>query len=494
MVAVPQAGVRIRDYEVWGRLSEGGMSEIWLAKHAVLCVPVVLKTLRQTSIDDPETRFERMLNEARMMARIGAPQVVRATDAGVHEGVGYVVQEYVDGLDLAELDESRRRALGLGLPLWFVCHAMHETCRALQASHRAGILHRDVKPSNLFGSFHGIQLGDFGIAIHSHDAKLPGEISGTFRFMAPEQLRGDALDRASDVWGAAATAFDLRYGRGPFDDVRGTLDPQTPPAFLYAQTASEAAFQHLVARMLRKDPAARPRDLGELARSFGALARAQQPGPDRAALSRLGKRRYRLGECEIEFIAGDIALARADGIVSSAHDHMKMRSGVGDALRIRGGDSIEEEAMRGGERALGAVVATCAGSLEAKHVLHAVSAWNEVSCVGRAAHRTFLLADELGLRSLAIPALGTGASRVTIEMCASAIASALRAHILLGGTRLRQVQFVLRDEATLDVFRAVAEDALRADDDVPLFDLGLPIEGAPVSPDGVTYVHPSKPE
>ncbi len=489
---MPQAGARIRDYEIWGRLSEGGMSEIWLAKHAVLGIPVVVKTLRQGA-EDGESRFARMLNEARMMARIGAPQVVRAIDAGVHDGVGYVVQEYVDGLDLAELDESRRRALGLGLPLWFVCHAMHEACRALQASHRAGILHRDVKPSNLFGSHSGIQLGDFGIAIQREEAASPGEISGTFRFMAPEQLRGDALDRPSDVWGAGATAFDLRYGRGPFDDLRATLDVNVQAAFPRAQTASEAFFQHVLACMLKKDPAARPRELGELARQFGALSRAQQPGADRTALARLGKNRYRVGECEIEFSVGDIALARADGIVSSAHDHMKMRSGVGEALRLRGGDSIEEEALRAGQRPLGSCVATAAGSLEARHVLHAVSAWNEVSCVGRAAHRTFLLADELGLRSLAIPALGTGASRVTIEMCASALASALRMHVMLGGTRLRRVEFVLRNEPTLDSFRAVAVDALHADNDIPLLDLGLPSEHGPVSPDGVTHVHPTKP-
>lgn len=491
---MPQAGARIRDYEVWGRLSEGGMSEIWLAKHTVLGIPVVLKTLRPGMAEEGEARFARMLNEARMMARIGAPQVVRAIDAGVHDGIGYVVQEYVDGIDLAELDESRRRAIGLGLPLWVVCHAMHEACRALQASHRAGILHRDVKPSNLFGSNNGIQLGDFGIAIQRHEALSPGEISGTFRFMAPEQLRGDPIDRPTDVWGAGATAFDLRYGRGPFDGIAGALDPNIGAAFPRPQTASEAYFQHVVSCMLNKDPAVRPRDLGELARHFGALARAQQPGADRTALARLGRNRFRLGECEIDFVAGDIALARADGIVSSAHDHMQMRAGVGESLRLRGGDSIEDEAMREGERALGAVVATSAGSLEARKVLHAVSAWNEVSCVGRAAHRTLLEADMLGLRSLAFPALGTGASRVTIEMCANAIASALRAHVMLGGTRLRRVEFVLRDEPTLEAFRAVAEDALHADNDVPMLDLGLATDGASVSPDGVTHVHPSKPD
>lgn len=469
------------------------MSEIWLAKHAVLCVPVVLKTLRHGMAEDGEERFHRMLAEARLMARITAPQVVRAIDAGVHEGIGYVVQEYVDGLDLAELDESRRRALGLGLPLWFVCEVMSNTCRALQASHRAGILHRDVKPSNLFGAQTGFRLGDFGIAIQHEDAQRPCEVSGTFRFMSPEQLRGDPLDRASDVWGAGATAFDLRYGRPPFDGLGAMLDASVTPAFPQAHTPWEAYFQQVVRAMLNKDVAQRPRDLGELARHFASLARAQPPPPDRTALVRVARHRYRLGECEIDFRVGDISLAQADGIVSSAHDHMGMRTGVGEALRVRGGDVIEEEATRAGGQPLGSCIATKAGTLDARHVLHAVSAWNEVSCVGRAAQRTFLLADELGLRSLAIPALGTGASRVTMESCAGAIASALRSHLVLGGTRLRRVEVFLRDEPSLQSFVEVAEDALRADDLAPVHDLGLEVEGIPVRGDGVTYVYPSRP-
>jgi len=149
--------------------------------------------------------------------------------------------------------------------------------------------------------------------------------------------------------------------------------------------------------------------------------------------------------------------------------------------------------MRSGEQPLGSCIATDAGTLNFKKVLHAVSAWNEVSCVGRASQRAFLLADELGLRSLAIPALGTGASRVTMENCASAIATALRAHVVLGGTRLRKVEFFLRDHETLETFVEVAEDALRGDGSAPVPDLGLEVEGGEVRADGITYVHPSRP-
>jgi len=463
------------------------MSQVWLAKHAVLNVPVVMKTLR-ANVEADANGFDRILNEARLMARIASPRVVRAIDAGVHEGVGYVVQEYVDGIDLAELDHRRRAALGVGLPLWFVCHVMQEACYGLHASHQTGVIHRDVKPSNIFGSPEtGIRVGDFGIALSGQQARAPSDVSGTFRFMAPEQLAGGPLSRSVDVYGAGATAFDLRYGRPPFVDLAATLNPNVQPRFPSTQTPSEAYFQHVVRSMLTFDADARPRNLSELARHFGALEAATRPPPDRSACSRIARERLKLGDCEILFETGDVAQAHADAIVSSAHFHMEMRSGVGDALRVRGGDAIEVEAMKAGERSLGTCVATTAGKLDARYVLHAVSAWNEVSCVGRAAHRTLLLADDLGLKSLAIPALGTGASRVTTEACANALATALRHHLLLGGSRLRQVRFVLRDAEVLSVFREVAEDALRGGEQLPAWDLGLETEDE-VSPEAATHV------
>ena len=229
------------------------------------------------------------------------------------------------------------------------------------------------------------------------------------------------------------------------------------------------------------------------ARQFGTLAQTLQPSADRGTCSRTAKHRLRLGDCDISFETGDIAQATADGIVSSAHYHMEMRSGVGDALRLRGGDAIEVEAKLGGERALGTCIATGAGKLDARYVLHAVSAWNEVSCIGRSAHRTFLLAEDLGLRTLAIPALGTGASRVSTEASANALATALRHHLLLGGSRLRSIRFMLRDEHVLEVFREVAEDALRGDESTPNFDLGLEAD-CEVRADAATHVRASVPE
>jgi O-acetyl-ADP-ribose deacetylase (regulator of RNase III) len=488
-------GARIHGYEVWGKLGEGGMSEVWLAKHAVLCIPVVIKTLRKAIADAVgEAGAKRMFSEARLMARVTSPRVVRAVDAESVAGSPYLVQEYVDGVDMAELDRERRASLGVGLPLWMVCHVMEETCRALHAAHQAGVIHRDVKPSNLFAAPEtGVRLGDFGIAV-AREEGVPNEVSGTLKFMAPEQLRGEAADRTTDVYGAGATACDLRYGHAPFAQVQEVLDESRVPELPAPRSPAEAYFQEALRSMLAKRKSDRPPDLCEPAAHFGTLYQSLRPKGPGASLVMLGKNRYAYANCEITMRAGDIADEEVGAIVSSARYDMQMRSGVGDALRRRGGDAIEQEAMRDGERALGECVTTRAGVLRTEWILHAVSAWDETSCVGRAMMRALAAADRLGVRTVAMPALGTGAAHVSMETCANAMASALRWRLVLGGSRLKRVSFVLGDEAKLAVFRDVAVEALRGamdGDRAAAPDVGLPDNRKPVTEDAATCLDAS---
>lgn len=466
------------------------MADVWLAKHTTLSIPVILKTPK-LALRDSITESgiaQRLLREAKLMARVTSPRVVRATDAGVSEGVPFLVQEYVDGIDLAELDRRRRLALGVGLPLWFVCYVMREVCMGLHAAHKAGVIHRDVKPSNIFGApEQGIRLGDFGIAVANADRAQ--ESCGTVRFMAPEQLRSEAIDRATDVYGAGATACDLRYGKPPFEKLEDALDAKRQATFPEPRNAAEAYFQHLLRRMLAKSPGERMNNLREPARHFSTLATALLPHAAGGAISFVDKSTLRIGGCTVTLEVGDISTAQCDAIVNSANYEMKMRSGVGDALRARGGDEIEREAMAHGEHPLGSAVATGPGKLSAKHVIHAVSAWNEVSCVGRATIRALLLSDELGHSTLAMPALGTGLGRVSMEMCAAAMMTALRWHMSLGGTRLKNVRVVLSDQRRFQVFRDVTHEALRPDgltSEAP--DLGLAAEEVGVSPDAATHL------
>ena len=445
-------------YEVWGPIGEGGMSRVWLARHKHLAVPVILKTLRD--FGDPATLtdgsevgelstgpFARLRNEARMMARIPSARVVRAVDVGVHEGCPYLVQEYIDGLDLAELDSARRRSLRRGLPLWFVCLVTSDVADALHAAHLTGVLHRDVKPSNLLYSPQvGLRLGDFGIAVTRQVRDGVG--SGTLRFIAPEALRGAVPNRRADIYSLGATAFDLLYGTPPFPELSDIVG-ESPVRFPAARSAEEAYFQHVLAKMLRRNPEERSHSARASERLLGALARALKP---KLPVIALGRGQYQIDRVRVTCVQGDIAEAEADGIVNSANDELKMRSGVGAALRRRGGDAIEEEAMKQGRRALGECLATGPGDLRCKKVLHAVGAWREVSCIARTAQRAFLLADSLGLETLAIPALGTGVAQVSPEASAYAVASALRLHLLLGGSHLQEVRFVLYDKLTLDLF------------------------------------------
>jgi serine/threonine-protein kinase len=180
----------------------------------------------------------------------------------------------------------------------------------------------------------------------------------------------------------------------------------------------------------------------------------------------LGRGELQIGALRVSCRLGDIADAEVDGIINSANDEMTMKSGVGGSLRARGGQIIEDEALSGGRRALGECIATTGGALKCKTVLHAVSAWREASCIARTTQRAFLLAEELGLRTLAIPALGTGVARVSIESCAYAAASALYWHVLLGGSRLREVVFVLYDKSSLDVFIEELSGVILGDNDL----------------------------
>lgn len=440
-------GATVRHYRVWGQLSRGGMGDVWLARHAELALPVVIKTVHRLPGEHAESAWERLLGEARMSARLTSPRVVRVIDVGVHpaegaEAVPFLVEEYVDGIDLAEFDGARRASLRRALPLWVVADYAAQAAEGLHAAHQSGVVHRDVKPSNLFGYGHGLlKVGDFGIAAAAGALDAPR--AGTAPFMAPEQFLGGGVDRRADVYALGATAYALRYGQAPFAHVADAIREGCVPSFPPARSPEEAYFQHVVARMLARDPERRDAHLQTPRHQFLAIARATAP---RELPQKEGTGRYVVAGARISFELGDLARTEVDALVNSATTRLSMRSGVGDSLRRAGGDSIEEAALAHGDRALGECVRTHAGALPARSVLHAVGAWNEVSCIARASHRALLAAEDLGHTSMAFPALGTGRGGVSLEASVDAIVGALRLHLVMGGSRLREVRFVFIDD------------------------------------------------
>jgi serine/threonine-protein kinase len=271
--------------------------------------------------------------------------------------------------------------------------------------------------------------------------------------------------------------------------VSSIVDRTQAPSIPAPLSPPEAYFQQVVRCMLEKDVGRRPYDLSAPLYHFAMLARALEPPPPRA--TRIDDTRLRIGQLDLSIIVGDIATAKADAIVSSANYKLEMRSGVGDALRRRGGDEIEHEAQKGGEQPLGTCLRTKPGSLDTHHVFHAVSAWNEVSCVGRAFARALLLSEEHGCLSIAAPALGTGAARVGLEMCAHAMMTTLRWHLMLGGSRLREITIWVDSSVKRSAFQDVAEEVfgLGAAIGLDTVDVGLPVVGA-ASPEGATFLDP----
>ncbi|GAA3644035.1 hypothetical protein GCM10022267_33170 [Lentzea roselyniae] len=193
-------------YATIRELGRGGMGVVWLAEDRVIGRQVALKELRTT-----ET--ERVLREARTAGRLNSPNVVGLYDVIVEHGVTYLVMELVEAPTLSEvmtrgsLSEDEVADIGL------------QTLSALEAAHAAGIVHRDVKPSNIMVLPDGrVKLADFGIARAMDDPGLTatGGIMGSPGYMAPELFAGKPPSPASDLWALGATMFHAIEGRAPF--------------------------------------------------------------------------------------------------------------------------------------------------------------------------------------------------------------------------------------------------------------------------------------
>ena len=306
-------------------IGQGGMGAVWKARQLSMQRLVALKVLRREHAHD--ARFiERFQREARACARIEHPHIVRGIDVGQDEasGLWYFAMELVEGPSLKQVLAREGR-----LPVERVLALVRDVALALDHAHRAGVVHRDVKPDNILLTPEGTpKLADLGLARRmDEETQRAGKprLAGTPLYMSPEQIRGGEtpVDGRADLYALGATAYHLLAGVPPFKgaDAIETLRlhlREPPPRLerLVPQAGRDVAG--FINGLLAKDPAARPADAGAVARTAAdLLRRRQQP---RRLHTRMRRSARRWGPALALLVLGVLGLGAWLALTASGRD------------------------------------------------------------------------------------------------------------------------------------------------------------------------------
>jgi serine/threonine protein kinase len=260
-------GTRLGPYEILGALGAGGMGEVYRARDTRLDRTVAVKVLPAELAQDNErrARFER---EARAISSLNHPHICVLHDFGHQDGTDYIVMELVEGETLADRLKRGR------LPLPQALQSATEIARALDAAHRRGVIHRDLKPGNVMLTKTGAKLLDFGLAKPSvlarphdplsavptreHPLTTAGSLVGTFPYMSPEQLEGKEADVRVDVWALGCIVYEMTTGRRAFEGTSQAslitaIMTEEPASITSLQPLTPPALDRLVRKCLAKD-------------------------------------------------------------------------------------------------------------------------------------------------------------------------------------------------------------------------------------------------
>ncbi len=284
-------------YEVRRLLGEGGRKRVFLAYDPMLDREVAVALLKTDGLD--EAGVARIRREARSMGRLGDhPNIVTVHDIGEEGSRSHIVSQYMAGGSAADLLATEGR-----LPVEQVLAIGADLARALAHAHAAGILHRDVKPGNVFFTASGVaKLGDFGLATGPDRSSitLEGLMVGTAAYMPPEQAMGAAVDATSDLYSLGATLYHLATGRPPFpgEDPVAVISQHLHAAAVapsWHNPQIPAALESLILRLLAKRPEERPRSAEAVAGELAGIRPDAAPAPEESPaaanpLDRLARR------------------------------------------------------------------------------------------------------------------------------------------------------------------------------------------------------------
>jgi eukaryotic-like serine/threonine-protein kinase len=471
-------------YEIFEEVGRGGMGVVYRGRHCELDIPVAVKVCLDS------TGTERFHREAKLLAKIHSPYVVRVRDfERLDANRTLFVMDWVAGGDLAKILKAAQGPI----PEARVVHWMRQVCEGMRVASEQRIVHRDLKPANiLIDEQDKARISDFGLArsvfgIQLTQAKV---FMGTPHYMAPEQAEDPrTVDTRTDIYSFGATFYHVLTGRPPFEGetlftilfkhkTEPLISPQARNPSLSTRTTE------CIERCLAKSPYERFPTFEAVLATIAPLPSGISPWDAEEDLNLLPymeryrprreiylSHRHRIllkkpdvyefpAERRIVIQYGNIVKQSVDAVVSSDDDMLTMGGGVSESLARAAGPGLAHEAQRFVPVRPGRAVVTSAGALPARFVFHAVTMggkWNNAAWVRPSRdlitelmHSCFYQADTLQIKTLAFPLLGTGAGLLPTDVCLDTMFRFLAHKFLKGVTNVCEARIVLFSESDFE--------------------------------------------
>jgi eukaryotic-like serine/threonine-protein kinase len=299
------SGTKLGPYEIVSPLGAGGMGEVYRARDTRLDRAVAVKILPAAFSSDAD-RLHRFEHEARILSSLNHPNLLAIHDVGAQDGVHYLVSEFLEGQTL------REKMNGGPLPQRKLTEYAVEVAKGLAAAHEKGIVHRDLKPENIFVTKDNrVKILDFGLAKYSSGATsgenptmtganptTPGTVMGTVGYMAPEQVRGQAVDHRSDLFSFGAILYEMTSGKRAFKgdssvETMNAILKEEPPELRESSMRVSPGLERIVRHCLEKEPGMRFQSARDLAFDLESLSSAASGSTAVAALKAPSAARFR---------------------------------------------------------------------------------------------------------------------------------------------------------------------------------------------------------
>ena len=295
---VMKKGIIADKYAIIELMARGGMSVLYKARHEPVGRVVAVKMLHSRLLDSPTT-IKRFQQEARAASTLSHPNLITVFDYGVLDGgIPYLVMDFIEGRSLSEiLDDEASLEPSRAIPIFL------QTTQALAHAHEKGVLHRDMKPSNIMITNENgnevVKIVDFGIAKflpesgqESTKITMTGDFCGSVAYMSPEHCKALPLDKRSDVYSMGCVMYETLMGLPPFlsenhlDTMRGHVAGQAKPFKQQREDLNiPARLEKIVFKALEKDPGRRHASMDELSEELRSFMDAPQSDHEESALA-----------------------------------------------------------------------------------------------------------------------------------------------------------------------------------------------------------------